>query len=205
MFEWLFNDTGVFVRTPMAGPGALYASPMPYGPYDRLNRMLRNYRRNRVKAVVVLVTEEEIARKCRRDLLGLYEKYGMDALHFPVPDLTSPSHAMMAELVDPAARAPQGRRADCGPLQCRRGEDQCHSRLRGQAPAGNRGRRSGSPCATVPAHQHDRRAAAVRQQVGRRIGARSTCSAGRGESPTSAALTRCYSATPRSKRLSLTV
>ncbi|MBT3286643.1 MAG: hypothetical protein HN380_04790, partial [Victivallales bacterium] len=51
MFEWLFNDTGVFVRTPMAGPGALYASPMPYGPYDRLNRVLRNYRRNRIKVV----------------------------------------------------------------------------------------------------------------------------------------------------------
>jgi len=100
MFEWLFNDTGVFVRIPVACPGALYASPMPYGPYDRLNRVLRNYRRNRVRVVVVLVTEEEIARKCRRNLLGLYEKHGIEALHFPVPDLTSPSHAMVTELIN---------------------------------------------------------------------------------------------------------
>jgi len=100
MFEWLFNDSGIFVRIPLDCPGALYASPMPFGPYDRFNRVLKNYRRNRVKAVVVLVTDQEIAKKCRRDLLAVYEKYGITALHTPVPDLTSPSHSMVTQLID---------------------------------------------------------------------------------------------------------
>ncbi len=100
MFEWLFNDDGVFVRIPLDCPGALYASPMPFGPYDRFNRVIKNYQRNRVKAVVVLVTEQEIAKKCRRNLFAAYEKYGITPLHTPVPDLTSPSHGMITQLID---------------------------------------------------------------------------------------------------------
>ncbi len=100
MFEWLFNDTGIFVRIPLECPGSLYASPMPFGPYDRFNRVLGNYRRNRVKTVVVLVTREEIEKKCRRDLFAAYAKHGIAVLHNPVPDLTSPSHGMVSQLVD---------------------------------------------------------------------------------------------------------
>jgi protein-tyrosine phosphatase len=73
---------------------------MPFGPYDRFNRVLGNYRRNRVKTVVVLVTHDEIEKKCRRDLFAVYAKYGITVLHTPVPDLTSPSHAMVSQLVD---------------------------------------------------------------------------------------------------------
>jgi hypothetical protein len=100
MFEWLFNDTGIFVRIPLDTPGALFASPMPYGPYDRWCRVFSNYKRNRIAAVVVLVTDDEIAKKCKRNLFAIYEKRGIDILHFPIPDLTSPSHSMVTELVD---------------------------------------------------------------------------------------------------------
>lgn len=99
MFEWLFKDNGIFVRIPVTG-GDLYASPMPFGPYDRFNRVLGNYRRNRIKAVVVLVTQEEIEKKCRRNLFAAYAKHGIEILHQPVPDLTSPSHGMVTRLVD---------------------------------------------------------------------------------------------------------
>jgi protein-tyrosine phosphatase len=48
----------------------------------------------------VLVTDDEIAKKCRRGLFAAYEKYGMEILHFPIPDLTSPSHGQVSQMID---------------------------------------------------------------------------------------------------------
>ena len=90
MFGFLFRDSTNFVRIPLPAKGKLFVSPMPYGPYDTANQLLRTYRRARIKAVIPLVTEDEIAKKAKRNLFKAYTREGIEILHYPVPDLTSP-------------------------------------------------------------------------------------------------------------------
>jgi len=91
MFSFLFPKTSQnFVRIPAACPGRLYASPMPYGPYDPFNRLIREYRRSRIDTVVPLVTDEEVEQKAARNIFKLYEKEGFGIIRFTIPDLTSP-------------------------------------------------------------------------------------------------------------------
>ena len=90
MFGFLFRGTSNFVRIPLPAKGKLYVSPMPYGPYDTANQLLGSYRRARIHAVIPLVTEDEISRKAKRNLFKAYTKAGIEILHYPVPDLTSP-------------------------------------------------------------------------------------------------------------------
>ena len=77
-------------RIPLKTRGKLYVSPMPYGPYDTGNAILRRYRKKGINQVVVLAMQEEIERKGRKDLFNLYAKAKMEITHFPFPDLTAP-------------------------------------------------------------------------------------------------------------------
>lgn len=91
MFDFLFRKPSRnFVRIPLAISGRLYASPMPYGPYDPFNRLIKDYRTHRIDAVVPLVTDDEIAKKAARDILQLYAKEGFEVIRLVIPDLTSP-------------------------------------------------------------------------------------------------------------------
>jgi atypical dual specificity phosphatase len=48
------------------------------------------------------VTDEEIARKAKRDLMDVYRRAGIDVLRFPIRDLTSPSVEAVCMLADKA-------------------------------------------------------------------------------------------------------
>jgi len=65
------RDDGVFRRIPLLSSGQLFASPMPFGAYDRGNRILKIYKRKGIDHVIMLVTEEELEEKARRDLKRL--------------------------------------------------------------------------------------------------------------------------------------
>lgn len=101
MFDFLFpKNSRNFVRIPLDVPGRLFASPMPYGPYDPFNQLIREYRRNRVNVVVPLVTDEEMAKKAARNLPKVYAGEQIDVIRFPIPDLTSPSLAEVTQSIE---------------------------------------------------------------------------------------------------------
>lgn len=104
LITWIRERLGledeVFLRIPLDGvKGQLFASPMPYGPYDKWNQVMRRYRAAGVEFAVMLVTDDELAKKAKRDLLSLYPRVGIDALRFPFRDLTSPSLETVEQMV----------------------------------------------------------------------------------------------------------
>ena len=104
MFTFLDQiDAGIFQQIPIDCGGSLFVSPMPFGPYDTLNRVMRCYRRRRVQRVIVLVTDDEIRRKCKRNLMVAYRKAGIQVEHEPVADLTAPKVQQLEEIVEATA------------------------------------------------------------------------------------------------------
>jgi protein-tyrosine phosphatase len=105
ILRWIRKRLGyedeVFLRVPLEGiEGKLFASPMPFGPYDKFNQCMKRYREEGIEFAVSLVTDEEIARKAKRDLLGQYAQAGIESIRFPIRDLTSPPVEDVRELVD---------------------------------------------------------------------------------------------------------
>ncbi len=93
------SDSGIFRRIPLPVPGRLYVSPMPYGAYDVHGRVLKSYRRHRVRHVVVLVTGEELAKKARGDLLRAYADAGISVSRHPIRDFQSTELEVVEALV----------------------------------------------------------------------------------------------------------
>ena len=88
------------VQIPLEVKGELYVSPMPFGPYDQQNTLLKVYKRNRIEFVVVLVTDDELKHKAKQDLLSIYRKNNMEAIRLPVADYTSPDLHHVTKVVD---------------------------------------------------------------------------------------------------------
>ena len=55
------------------------------------------------ETLVVMVTEDEIRRKCKRNLMAAYRKAGIQVAHNPVADLTAPKVRQLEEIVEAAA------------------------------------------------------------------------------------------------------
>ena len=103
MFGAWFKNSKNFVRIPLPVKGRLYASPMPYGPYDPARNLFKTYRQARINIAVALVTHHEVENKCKRDLFALYAKHGIELVHLSVPDLTTPTQEDIATVVDDLA------------------------------------------------------------------------------------------------------
>lgn len=88
------------VQIPLDVKGKLFVSPMPFGPYDKGNALLKLYKKNHIEFVVVLVTDSELEKKARRDLLELYSKNGIQVIRLPVADYTSPDMHQVSKTVD---------------------------------------------------------------------------------------------------------
>jgi len=88
------------VRIPLNVKGQLYVSPMPYGPYDRGNVLLKTYKKYRIEFAVILVTDSELEKKAKRDLLGAYRKHHIQPIRFPIADFTSPELHAFSKCVD---------------------------------------------------------------------------------------------------------
>ncbi len=91
------------VRIPLETKGKLYVSPMPFGPYDPGNALLKVYRQKNIAFVVMLVTDVELAKKAKRDVIGIYKKHGIEPIRFPFADYTSPELHQFSKVVDQAA------------------------------------------------------------------------------------------------------
>jgi protein-tyrosine phosphatase len=88
------------VRIPLDVKGKLFVSPMPYGPYDAGNALLKIYKRNRVTFAIMLVTDTELEKKAKRDLLNIYAQNGIQPIRFPIADYTSPELHAFSKTVD---------------------------------------------------------------------------------------------------------
>ena len=85
------HDAGIFVEIPIERQGRLFVSPMPYGPYDTLNRVMTCYRRAKITHAVPLITDEEVRKKCKRNLFAAYAKANITVNRFPFADMTAPN------------------------------------------------------------------------------------------------------------------
>ena len=92
------EDEGLFRQIPLSVPGALYVSPMPFGAYDPGDDLLKIYKHHAVNHVFVLVTDDELARKSRRNLLKKYDAAHIAYSRFVLKDLIAPSLEVVHEL-----------------------------------------------------------------------------------------------------------
>ncbi len=88
------------MQIPLDVRGKLFVSPMPFGPYDRGNMLLKLYRKHHVEFAVVLVMDSELDKKARRDLLAIYKKNNIQVIRLPVADYTSPDMHQVSKTVD---------------------------------------------------------------------------------------------------------
>lgn len=79
------------IELPLGLSGTLYRSPMPFGPYDPMEEVWPAYQREDVDLVVVLVEPQEYLVHAGGDLPALYRQAGLDVIHFPIPDFSTPS------------------------------------------------------------------------------------------------------------------
>ena len=82
----------IFTEIPFDLPGKVFRSPMPFGPYDRLDQVWMKYKENGVNLVVVLTEKQEYLVHARRDLPEFYRSEGLDVIHFPIPDFKAPEN-----------------------------------------------------------------------------------------------------------------
>jgi protein-tyrosine phosphatase len=103
MFSLFQNREKVYARIPLEVKGRLYVSPMPYGPYDAGNALLKIYRKLSINFAIVLVTDEELKKKAKRNLLAAYESQHIEVIRFPIADYTSPELHAFSKTVDQVA------------------------------------------------------------------------------------------------------
>jgi len=92
----------LFREIPLSVKGRLFVSPMPFGAYDPGNRLMKIYKRNNVDHAIVLVTDDELARKARRDILGMYISNNIEYSRFIIKDLTVPSLDIIHKMAEKA-------------------------------------------------------------------------------------------------------
>jgi protein tyrosine phosphatase len=90
-------------RIPLDVKGRLYCSPMPFGPYDPGNALLKIYKKNRIEFAVMPVTDAELAKKAKRDVIKIYKGNGIEPIRFPIADYTSPELYDFSKVVDRVA------------------------------------------------------------------------------------------------------
>ena len=91
------------VQISLGVKGKLYVSPMPYGPYDPGNALLKVYKQHRIAFAIMLVTYAELEKKAKRDLLAIYKQNNIQPIRFPIADYTSPELHAFSKTVDQIA------------------------------------------------------------------------------------------------------
>ena len=88
------------VQIPLNVKGRLFVSPMPFGPYDARNTLLKIYKKQRIRFAVMLVTDAELVRKAKKDIIKIYKENGIEPIRFPIADYTSPELYTFSKVVD---------------------------------------------------------------------------------------------------------
>jgi len=99
--DWLQGQQpSNMVRIPLPTKGKLYVSPMPWGPYDPRSKLIKDYRHYKIKAVLTMVIDEEIRKKCKKkNLLQFYKEQGYAVYRIPFQDLSAPPLEQVTEVL----------------------------------------------------------------------------------------------------------
>ncbi len=87
-------------RLPLPLPGVLWASPMPFGPYDPEGHVWQAYLRQRIQGVVMLASVAESVHRAGRDLRQWYARHGLEVLYYPIEDFGVPNPDTLPAALD---------------------------------------------------------------------------------------------------------
>jgi len=85
-----------FTLIPFDLPGKIYRSACPFSEFDPFGELVRTYRSNGVEIVVVLKANTWAG---GGNLLELYQKFGFQVLHVPIPDYSVPDSDAYAQAI----------------------------------------------------------------------------------------------------------
>jgi protein-tyrosine phosphatase len=88
------------VQIPLEVKGRIYCSPMPFGPYDPGNALLKIYKKKKIQFVVMLVTDAELEKKAKKNVIKIYQDHHIEPIRFPIADYTSPELYTFSKVVD---------------------------------------------------------------------------------------------------------
>lgn len=96
------NSMGNVTEIPFDLPGTVYRGCMPYtfnwrGKDDPIDTYQKTYQ---ISCIVMLTTEEEGKRYTQRDLAAYYIERGLNVIHFPIKDFSTPPKAELAALIE---------------------------------------------------------------------------------------------------------
>jgi protein-tyrosine phosphatase len=87
---------------PFSLPGRIFRSQMPFRYTDPDGEIFREYQRQGVSVVVMLVSDEEAQNRTGLDLRAFYQAHGMQVIHLPIVDFGATSPQAVSQAVDAA-------------------------------------------------------------------------------------------------------
>jgi protein-tyrosine phosphatase len=88
---------------PLNLPGSIYASPMPFsGTCDPFHRLLDEYGYHAIQTVVMLISEAESIDNSGINVRKLYLEKGLDVIHLPIVDYSTPDESALNAAVEQA-------------------------------------------------------------------------------------------------------
>jgi protein-tyrosine phosphatase len=82
-----------FTLIPFDLPGKVYRSACPFSEFDPFGELIRTYRSNGVEIIVIL---KENTWAGGGNLIELYQNYGFQVIHVPIPDYGVPDSEIYA-------------------------------------------------------------------------------------------------------------
>ena len=98
-------------KLPFNLPGKVYRSPMPFSFFDLQNDTFDGYIASGIQTVIMLTSDEEAQKHSGLDLRQFYTEAGLEVLHHPITDFSTPTDtAAFSDAVDAAIQqAKQGK------------------------------------------------------------------------------------------------
>jgi protein-tyrosine phosphatase len=89
-------------------PGSIYASPMPFSSQcDPFHRLLDEYGYHDIHTVVMLISEAESIHNSGINVRKSYLEKGLDVIHLPIVDYSTPDESALKAAVEQALAAAQ--------------------------------------------------------------------------------------------------
>lgn len=84
-------------------PGKVYRSPMPFGYFDLNKDTFEAYKANHIQTVIMLTSDEEALHHTGLDLRQFYQEAGLEVLHHPITDFSTPDDTVaFSDVIDTA-------------------------------------------------------------------------------------------------------
>ncbi|MBI2332226.1 MAG: dual specificity protein phosphatase family protein [Chloroflexi bacterium] len=75
---------------PLGTPGQVYRSPMPFSQFDTGGKAFKEYQDAGIQVVVMLTPDAEAMEQSGRDLRKFYDSAGLQVIHLPIADFSTP-------------------------------------------------------------------------------------------------------------------